>query len=92
MSLEQEYRGRSLSDWVKTLVDWTQGNGEGKGAEKRLQFLEDNRVSETEIEHAVDKVIRKNHGTFDKDWNRWVNTGLLLVTTVGVLYGIIFGG
>jgi hypothetical protein len=88
MSLENVYRGRSLDDWIKTVVDWVNGNGEGRGAEKRIQRLEDNQLSRQDIKDIVEEAFHDEHVTFRKNWNQWVNTGLLVITAVGVLYGI----
>lgn len=88
MSEDTVYRGRSVTDWVKTMVDWVNGNGEGRGAERRLQRLEDNQLSRQDIKEIVEEALDEEHNTFRKNWNVWVNTGLLAITMVGVLYSL----
>ncbi len=92
MGLDNVYRGRSLDDWIKTVVDWVNGNGEGRGAEKRIQKLEDNQLRRQDVKDVVEEVLDEYDGTFRKNWNSWVNTALLVVTAAGVLYGIFGGG
>lgn len=67
---------------IQALEQWRNGNG-ALGAEKRLQLLEKNAMLKDQIPGAVDYAIRKylreEHKAHSADWNKWVNTGLLVV-------------
>lgn len=92
-----EYCGehKELSKNVDRLMQWKNGNG-AKGAEERLQFLENNAVTSGHLKVSVSNIVRSTvkemQGEHRADWNKWINTLLLLVTAISVFVGFWGGG
>lgn len=91
-----EQKVDSIDDTLRIAEYWRIGNGTVKGsAEHRLQWIENNMVTHAQIHDIIRSTVRtirkeeKRENT--TDWNKWINTLLLVVTAVGILYSI-FGG
>ena len=66
------------------------GNGQ-KGIFGRIDDLEESMVTREQIPEIIRKTVREERECQTMGWNKWVNTILLCVTALGVLY-TIFGG
>lgn len=73
---------RNHENRIQALEQWKNGNG-AKGAESRLQAMEDKYVSSDQIPEVVRSAMRMIHDDDRKDWNKWVNTAMLAVMVVG---------
>lgn len=86
---------KEFSKDLHHLMQWKNGNG-AKGAEERLQFLENNAVTSGHLKVSVSNIVRSTvkevHAEDRADWNKWINTLLLLVTAIGVFVGFWGGG
>jgi len=80
---------------ISKLEQWRGGNG-ARGAESRLQTVEDNYVSAGQLPdlvHSVMRLAREDEKKSSRaDWNKWVNTGLLLIAVIGIflqIFGVV---
>lgn len=67
---------------------WRIGNGESKySAENRLREIEENMVRTDQLDTLVRSIFKENKKEENtenrKDWNKWVNTGMLLLMIIG---------
>lgn len=86
---------KRIAEEVRSLKQWKRGNG-ALGAEDRLRWLEQHAVTngmfEVSVTNIVRKTVREMNGEGRADWNKWVNTLLLLITSIGVFVGFWGGG
>lgn len=68
---------------IQSLEHWRDGNG-AKGAEQRLQFVEENYVKTEQIPEIVRSSMKMLREEERKDWNKWINTGLLIIAIIGI--------
>lgn len=91
-----EGRVDTLEEKVSISEYWRIGNGsQENSADYRLTWLMNNAITRVNIHQIVHdvvrEVLRKKRKEGRMDWNKWVNTGLLILTAVMVAAGFLGG-
>jgi len=77
---------------LQGLEFWRDGNG-ARGAEERLQTVEDTYVRTDQIPEVVRtslQMIREREEEKErKSWNKWINTGMLAVMIAGQIIVLV---
>ena len=79
----------SLDRMVRKIEHWRIGNGTHENsADYRLNWIMNNGITKNNIHQVVHDVVKEvmkeKNSEKRADWNKWVNTGLLILAVVGV--------